>query len=197
MVKTNKILYFDCFSGASGDMIIGALLDLGLDLELLKAELAKLGLAGYEIKARKVMKSGFSATKFNVLDQNGRLLDQGYDNDSDHGCNDGPYHSPHHNPEHNHHRGDHGPHEDFHSDTHERIHHRNLSDIVSLIEQSRLPANVRGKSIAVFNRLAAAEAKIHGTVPDGVHFHEVGAVDAIVDIVGAVIGVHLLGIDRI
>jgi len=184
VAKTNRILYFDCFAGASGDMIIGALLDLGLDLELLKAELAKLGLEGYEIRARKIMKSGFSATKFDVLDKNGQLHDNGYD-------------SPHHNHDYDLHQGDQGRHEDSQRHHHGRLHHRKLSDILYLIEQSRLPADVKVKSIAVFNRLAAAEAKIHGTVPEEVHFHEVGATDAIVDIVGAVIGVHLLGINRI
>jgi hypothetical protein len=197
VAKTNRILYFDCFAGASGDMIIGALLDLGLDLELLKAELAKLGLEGYEIRARKIMKSGFSATKFDVLDKNGRLHDHGYDNDSDHVRHDEYYHRPHHNPDYDLHHGDQGHHEDFHRHHHEHFHHKNLSDIVYLIEQSQLPADVKGKSIAIFNRLAAAEAKIHGTVTEEVHFHEVGAMDAIIDIVGAVIGVHLLGIDRI
>lgn len=153
MSEARKVLYFDCFAGASGDMILGALLDLGLDLEALKSELAKLALPGYRLEAGKIVKSGFGATKFNVLEEAG----------------------PHH----------------------DHSHGRNLSDITQIIEESRLASEIKARSLAIFHRLAAAEAKIHGTTPDKIHFHEVGAVDAIVDIVGAVIGLHLLQVDKI
>lgn len=171
MTASKRVIYFDCFAGASGDMILGALLDLGLDFELLRAELTKLSIDGYRIEARKVTKSGFSATKFDVVDEH------------------------HHNHEHNH---DHH-HAHDHSNLHEHPHghRRNLTDIIQMIEQSQLAAEVKANSINIFNRLAFAEAKIHGTVPEKVHFHEVGAVDAIVDIVGAAIGLQLLQVDKI
>lgn len=170
MTPFNRVLYFDCFAGASGDMILGSLLDLGLDVEALRSELAKLSLTGYSIEAKKVMKNGFTATKFDVLTG---------------ACHEG---HAHHHIIHDHTHNVH----DYHCE-----HNRNLEDIIKMIEESHLASQVREKSIAIFRRLAEAEARIHGTVPEKVHFHEVGAVDAIVDIVGAVIGIHLLEADRI
>jgi pyridinium-3,5-bisthiocarboxylic acid mononucleotide nickel chelatase len=150
-----KIAYFDCFAGASGDMIVGALIDAGVDFEFLKKELKKLRLSGYRLRASKTSKSGLAAVKFDV-----ELTE---DHDSDH----------------NHGRG-HGR------------HHRNLEDIVNIIDGSGLSRSVKEKSKAVFGRLAVAEAKVHGCAVDEIHFHEVGAVDAIIDIVGAVIGLDAL-----
>jgi len=143
-----KIAYFDCFAGASGDMILGALLDAGMDLDHLKHELAKLKLTGYTIQSKKSDKGGISATKFDV-----RV-------------------------------------------THDH-HHRNLKDIVQIIDKSRLTDLVKDISKKIFTRLAHAEAKVHRVSVNKIHFHEVGAVDAIVDIVGAVIGFQALGIDEI
>lgn len=163
MTGAKRVLYFDCFAGASGDMILGALLDLGLDLEALKNELAGLSLPGYRVEAGKVVKSGFSATKFDVLDEAGHNFDE----------------------------------QDGHEHQHHHSHRRNLSDITGIIEESRLATEVKAGSLAIFRRLADAEAKIHGTTPEEIHFHEVGAVDAIVDIVGAVIGFRLLHIGKI
>ncbi|MBU7008331.1 nickel pincer cofactor biosynthesis protein LarC [Phosphitispora fastidiosa] len=144
-----KTLYFDCFAGASGDMIVGALLDLGLDAEVFKNEVDKMPLEGYDIKIRRIIKSGISAIKFDVLRET------------------------------------------------EETSERHLHDIEQIIDTSRLTAEVKDRSKAVFRLLAAAEAKVHGTTPDKVHFHEVGAVDSIVDIVGAVIALNLLRVDRI
>lgn len=195
MTKTRKVLYFDCFAGASGDMIIGSLLDLGLDLETFGAELAKLSLTGYRIEARKVVKSGFSATKFDVLDEDGRQHDcahehEGHDHHGHH-HRQGHHHGHEHHHDHNHdHAHDYGHH-------HHHGEQRNLDDILRLIEQSQLAPEIKEKSTGIFRRLALAEAKIHGTVPEKIHFHEVGAVDAIVDIVGVVIGLHLLEIEKI
>lgn len=141
--------YFDCFSGISGDMILGALVDAGVSIDALRAELAKLNLPGYEITSEKVLRSGIAATKVHV-------------------------------------RIDH----DHHAE-------RRLSDILAIINGSSLSEAVRAKSTAIFKRLADAEAKVHGTTPEQIHFHEVGAVDAIVDVVGAVIGLELLGITRV
>ncbi len=143
------LAYFDCFSGISGDMTLGALVDAGVSIDALRAELARLDLSGYEISSEQVKRSGIAATKVYVkLDKQ----------------NQGS---------------------------------RNLADIIRLIEGSSLSAIVRKKSCRIFTRLAEAEAKVHATTLDKVHFHEVGAVDAIVDIVGSVIALELLGITEI
>jgi pyridinium-3,5-bisthiocarboxylic acid mononucleotide nickel chelatase len=141
--------YFDCFSGISGDMTLGALVDAGVSIDVLRTELAKLNLPGYEIKAEKVKRSGFAATKVHVL------LD-----------------------------GQKQP-------------ARHLTDIRKLIESSSLSSSVKEKSINIFERLARAEATVHGTALDNVHFHEVGAVDAIVDIAGSIVGLEMLGISNV
>jgi uncharacterized protein (TIGR00299 family) protein len=143
------LAYFDCFSGISGDMTLGALVDAGVGIEVLRKQLEKLHLPGYEITALKVARDGIQATKVHV-------------------CLDGKDQPA-----------------------------RYLSDIRNIIETSTLSSSIKKKSIMIFERLAQAEAKVHGTTPDKVHFHEVGAVDAIVDIVGSIIGLEALGIKSI
>ncbi|MFZ5981155.1 MAG: nickel pincer cofactor biosynthesis protein LarC [Candidatus Zixiibacteriota bacterium] len=143
-----KTLYFDCFSGISGDMILGALVDAGLDIEVLKTELAKLKLTGYEIRADKVVKKGITGTKVEVTVTGEQK-------------------------------------------------HRHLKDILKIIDESELKPDVKNISRKIFTNLAAAEAKVHDTEIDKVHFHEVGAVDSIVDIVGAVIGLKELGVENV
>ncbi len=140
--------YFDCFAGASGDMILGALLDAGLPFNALKAKLDKLPLTNYSLSAEKGTKNGISGTSFHV--------EVGHD-----------------------HR------------------HRSLGDIVGIINKSGLSDEIKADSLRIFTRLAEAEAKIHNKPVDEVHFHEVGAVDSIVDIVGAVISLSLLDVGRI
>jgi len=152
-----KIVYFDCFSGISGDMTLGALVDLGLDPDLLKGELSKLKLEGYQLSFSKTDKHSIAGTKAHVeLTHN-------------------------HNHDHNH---------DHH-------HGRHLSEIRQLIEDSDLSDDVKVKAISIFVRLGEAEAKVHDTTIEEVHFHEVGAVDSIVDIVGAAIGISAMGIEKI
>ena len=146
-----KIAYFDCFAGASGDMILGALLDAGLDVEHLRSELAKLHLSHYDLRAEKVIKRGIGGTQALVL------VDE----------------------EHHHH------------------HHRHLSHIRGIIEKSDLEESVKQRSITIFTRLAKAEAKVHQTTVEHVHFHEIGAMDAIIDVVGGVAGMAALGIEKI
>ncbi|HEU4388151.1 MAG TPA: nickel pincer cofactor biosynthesis protein LarC [Blastocatellia bacterium] len=143
-----RTLYFDCFAGASGDMIVGALIDLGVDPEQLKREIGNLGVSGYGIEVSRVKRSVLSATRFDVRVDSGAQPA------------------------------------------------RKLNDIQDLIRRSSLSQWVREASLRVFGRLADAEAKVHGTTPAEVHFHEVGAVDSIVDIVGAMVGFDLLGIRR-
>jgi len=141
-------LYFDCFSGISGDMIVGSLLDLGLTLDGLSAGLSRLSVRNYTLSSKKVVKCSIAATKFDVL--------MGHE----------------------------------HS-------HRSLSDIEKIINQSDLSPKVKEQATRTFRRLAEAEAKVHDSAVDHVHFHEVGAIDAIVDIVGTCLGFEMLGIEKI
>ncbi|MDH7499031.1 MAG: nickel pincer cofactor biosynthesis protein LarC [candidate division NC10 bacterium] len=144
-----KIAYFDCFAGISGDMILGALVDAGLEMEALRGELAKLGLNGFHLEAKKVKKCSLTGTKVEVV-----------------------------------------------IDHHEHS-HRHLSHILQIIKGSDLAPQVQQDCEAIFTHLAAAEAKVHGTSVEHVHFHEVGALDSIVDIVGSAIGLNRLGVDKI
>jgi len=153
-----RLAYFDCPSGAAGDMIMGALVDAGVPFEALQAELAKLRLPGFTLERREVMKGAFRATKVDV-----------HVHDHSHAHQ----HEEHHHPE------------------------RNLGVILGLIAASGLDAPVKESAGRIFTRLAQAEARVHGTTVDQVHFHDVGAVDAIVDVVGSCIGLHLLGVDAI
>lgn len=146
-----KIAYFDCFSGASGDMLLGALVDAGLELGRLETELRRLPLSDWSITAEKTKKKGIAATQVRVQS------------------------------------GEHHP-------------HRGLAEILRLIHQGReagLSASVAERASAIFRRLGEAEAKVHNVGVEQIHFHEVGAVDAIVDIVGASAGFELLGIEGI
>jgi hypothetical protein len=156
----SRVVYFDCASGASGDMLLGALVDLGLPLEVLRQELDKLPLQGYRLEAHAVDRSGLRATKVDVLVSG---------QDHDH---------PHH--DHSHH--DHAEHHP----------QRGLNDILDLLRRSALDGPVKDRAAELFRRLAEAEAAVHGTSAEAVHFHEVGAIDSIVDIVGAVCGLAWL-----
>lgn len=144
-----KILYFDCFSGVSGDMILGALIDAGLDIAELEAELAKLNVPGYKIGAEKTARNSISGTKFSVEVS-----------------------------------GEHHP-------------KRNLGDIVQIIDRSALDEDIKEQSKKTFTNLAAVEAGIHGESIEEIHFHEVGALDSIVDVIGAFIGIKKLGIEAV
>jgi uncharacterized protein (TIGR00299 family) protein len=167
-----KTLYLDIFSGISGDMFIGALIDLAADARQLERELKKLKLGGYHLHVTRQQKSGIEGVKFDV-----HLADA---HEHHHGYH--PEHSHDHHPEHDHHHHD---------------ENRTFAEIKKLIVKSKLSAWVKKKSVAVFQRIAEAEGKIHGLPPGKVHFHEVGAVDSIVDIVGACIALELLGKPRV
>jgi uncharacterized protein (TIGR00299 family) protein len=142
-----KIAYLDCMSGISGDMLLGALVDAGIDLAAIQAGIDSLGIPGCRLAAVEVKKKGFRATKVDVI----------------------------HEPEHV---------------------HRHLHHITDMIQAGDLTAGQKGLAIRIFTRLGQAEAKVHGTSIEKVHFHEVGAVDSIADIVGAAIGLDLLGAAR-
>src|SRR5436190_21145562 len=164
-----KTLFFDCFSGISGDMTIGALLDLGLDFEYLKSELRKLPVEGYELKVSRVVRSNLSATKFDVL------MDDGQPSPSGKGQGEGHSHS--------------------HSHSHSRF-HRKASDILSMIRESKLTAGAKRFATDIFTKLAISEGKVHDVRPEDVEFHEVGAIDSIVDTAGTAIGFDALSVDR-
>lgn len=168
-----RLAYFDCPAGAAGDMILGALVDAGVPFESLREGLAALPLQGYSLECRQVMKGAFRATKIDVRVGGRRHVD------SD------ARHAGHH---HQHHHDD-GPHHQ-HS-------HRGLEDVLAIIEPSRLPAPVKAAAARIFRRLAEAEGRAHGLAAEQVHFHDVGAVDAIVDIAGACLGLHLLGVEAV
>ncbi|HEY3291565.1 MAG TPA: nickel pincer cofactor biosynthesis protein LarC [Anaerolineae bacterium] len=176
-----KCLYLDCFAGISGDMMVGALLDLGLDINSLERELDKLHLEGYRLESKRVDKRGVQAIQFHViLGDDGRLADADFVEAS--------------------------PTEETHSHEHEHAHehdhakeqpHRSLSAILEIINTSDLSPLVKERACAIFSRLGQAEAAVHGIDIEHVHFHEVGGVDAIIDITGAVIGLELLGIEQV
>ncbi len=143
-----KVGYFECVGGISGDMILGALVDAGADLDTLKSELKKLSVSGYEIKKQTVEKGGHRACKITV-----RITSSA--------------------------KG------------------RSFDDIKKIIQESALSESVKTQSLAVFGELARAEALAHGTAIEEVHFHEVGATDALVDIVGSVLCLSMLGVDKV
>ncbi len=145
-----KVLYLDCFSGISGDMTVGALLDAGADFALLRDGLMSLGVPGFRVEAEKLVKRGIAATQFRVM------VDP-----------DAP--KP----------------------------HRHLHHIEEIIVRAPLPEAVRAGALETFRRLAQAEAAVHGISVERVHFHEVGAIDSIVDIIGANLALHLLGVERV
>src|SRR5919204_2120286 len=140
-----RIAYFDCVSGAAGDMIMGALVDAGAPFEALRDGLHGLDVGGWELVRQEVRRGAFRATKVDVE-----------------------------------------------IDAAAHRHHRTLGDILAILERSRLPTVVAERARRIFERLADAEARVHGTTPDRVHFHDVGAVDAIVDVTGGALGLHLL-----
>lgn len=191
-----KILYFDCFSGISGDMTMGALLDAGGDAEALKRDLAKLNLGdAFHLHIQKKLKNGVMSTHVDVAtDHVHGDHDHEHDHDHDHDHDHEHEHDHDHDHEHDH---DHDhEHDHDHGHTHEHV-HRGLSDVTAVIEQSDLEPEVKETAKKIFRTLAEAEAKMHGTTVDEVHFHEVGAIDAIVDVCGAAILLHQLKPDRI
>ena len=186
----SRILYLDCFSGISGDMVLGALIDAGLSLDELKRALGSLAISGYEVSATRVLRAGVSATKFNVLEQ---ASDQSQVTSRQHAATSTQHAAPsrrHAAP-----RSD-RDHDHGHSD-HDDHPHRSLQDICALIDQSALSSAGRSRAKALFQRLAEAEAAIHQTAVERVHLHEVGALDSIIDIVGAVFALEWVGADRI
>jgi pyridinium-3,5-bisthiocarboxylic acid mononucleotide nickel chelatase len=178
------VLYFDCFSGASGDMILGALLDAGLSLEDLRRALGSLAIDPDTVWTERVARAGIAATKLHVRSE-GLPLDHAHDHEhadvsSSRRRSSGAHPTRMHESESEHHHA-----------------HRSLSEIERLIDGSALAATGKQRAKMLFKRLADAEAQIHGTTIDKVHLHEVGALDSIIDIVGTVYALDALGIERV
>jgi pyridinium-3,5-bisthiocarboxylic acid mononucleotide nickel chelatase len=197
-----KTLYIDCFSGVSGDMFIGALLDAGADPTLLEQELKKLHFEDeYQLTWKKIVKNGITSTKFDVtLTRTEHAHNHSHDHEHAHTHEHAHDHEHAHSHEHAHVHAH--SHDDEHTHTHEHAHnhdhhHRSYSDIVRMIESSELTDEVKETSLKTFRKIGEAEGRIHGMPLEKVHFHEVGAVDSIIDIVGAAILIHQLGIKKI
>lgn len=145
-----KVVYFDCFSGISGDMSLASLIDAGANINYIEKELKKLPIEEFEIKSYQVVKKSLSAKKIDVI-----------------------------------------------INFEESLPVRNHKEIISIIENSQLPLIVKENSKNIFNIIATAEAKIHGTTIEKVHFHEIGALDSIVDIIGVCLALHNLNIEKV
>ena len=187
-----RTLYFDCASGISGDMTVGALLDLGADREALLRGLGSLGVDGYEVEIGRVNKNGIEACAFDVVlnEEKKRRLEHPQDYERE---RPEKHNHRHHDHEHEHHE-----HEDDHEHEHGHSHeHRGIGDIRRIILGSGLTPRAKQYALRIFEVLANAEGKIHGILPEDVCFHEVGAVDSIVDIASAAILVDSLNVDRI
>ncbi len=176
-----RTLYFDCFSGISGDMTVGALLDLGADESKLMEGLKSLSIDGYDLEIGKQLKNGIMGTAFTVLLEN--EVEESHE------------HEHNHDHEHNHNHAHQHTHEEHRHDHDHQ--HRSYKDIVHLIENSSLNNKIKDLSKRIFEVIAVAEGKIHGKSMDEVHFHEVGAVDSIIDIVGTAICIDSLNIDKV
>jgi pyridinium-3,5-bisthiocarboxylic acid mononucleotide nickel chelatase len=199
-----RILYLDCFSGISGDMFVGALTDLGVAPSAFEWELTKIALEDHHLHFERQERKGIAGVKFGV--HSGAVhVHSEHDHHHDHGDHDHHDHAHHDHSGHDHADGD-GPNESSHG--HAKDEHntdeqelvptdRTYRDIVQLISQSDLSDFTKTHSLGVFRRLAVAEAKIHGRPVDDVHFHEVGALDSIVDIVLACVGIEILAVTEV
>jgi uncharacterized protein (TIGR00299 family) protein len=182
-----KILYFDCFSGAAGDMILGALVDAGLPIDDLRRALGSLAVPGWDISTERVLRAGVSATRFRVHELGGVAGDPAAVAHEHVDANDD--HHPHaEHPGHPRH-----PRHPRHPDPS----HHTLREIRAAIHRSALSADGKARAVALFDRLAEAEAAIHAMPVEHVHLHEVGALDSIVDVVGTVFALDWFAADRI
>ncbi len=198
-----RTLYLDIFSGISGDMFIGALIDLGVDATRLTRELEKLGLDDYHLHIARQQKENIEGIKFDVH-LGHHHAEPEHKPESEHAAAAAHTHSHSHAHSHEHahggHHHDHAHDEDHghgHDQDHAHAHNRTFAQIKKLILASGLSDWVKEKAVRVFERIAVAEGRIHGLPPAEVHFHEVGAVDSIIDIVGGCVALELLGRPRV
>lgn len=185
----SKTLYLECYSGISGDMTVAALLDLGADREVLKESLKSLPVGGFRTEITRVKKSGLDACDFSVI-----LEQDNHDHDMEylHGSEKSyaGHHEHSHEMNHEHHHG--------HTHSHEHPHeHRGMKEITEIIQKSEMTVRAKKMAMRVFGILAQAESKAHGVPVEEVHFHEVGAVDSIVDIAAIAICMDNLDISNV
>jgi uncharacterized protein (TIGR00299 family) protein len=215
-----KLLYLDCQSGISGDMTLSALIDLGADITYIREQLEKLPIDPFSLNVKQVDKKGISAKlldlhfkeEAHVHEDHDHSHDQGHEHHHHHE-EDGHSNSEHHHhheedghshSEHHHHlednshshKGHHQGHEEQ-DHLHDHHSHRKASTILNMINESELPSRVKKRSNAVFQVIAEAEGKIHGMDPKDVHFHEVGSMDSIIDVIGVCLALENLEIDKI
>lgn len=182
-MKEERILYLECYSGISGDMTVGALLDLGIDCDKVKRALDSLGVEGYHLHFGRQKKCDIDAFDFDVHLEDGQAAGQ------DHGdCG--------HDHDHDHSHGHGHTHDHSHDHAHGHV-HRNLFDILQIIERLQAPERAKALARQMFQIVAEAESRAHGLPVEEVHFHEVGAVDSIVDIVATAVCVDLLDVDKV
>jgi pyridinium-3,5-bisthiocarboxylic acid mononucleotide nickel chelatase len=212
-----KALYLDCISGISGDMAVGALIDLGVRPSTLEWELSKLPIGEFHMHFDRAKRKEIEGVRFTIHEGSVHRPEQdeheeGHAHHHHHGDEEDHEHHHHHEHEHEHENGeccnhDHGhevehahSHEHDHDHDHEHHHdheHRAYADIRAMLEASELSPFVKKHALSIFRRIAIAEGKIHGKSPDDVHFHEVGAFDSIADIVMTCVGIESLGVTRI
>ena len=188
-----KKLYLECLSGISGDMFVAAMLDLGVDENRLKETLASVPVSGFAVNISRVKKLGLDVCDFDVV------LDEEYENhDTDMEYLFGHDHDDGHSHNSKHGENDHDGHEHTHHHEHGHHHeHRKIADIFDIIDKTQLTSNARAIAKKIFTILGAAEAKAHGATLETVHFHEVGAVDSVVDIIAAAFCIDELGIEDV
>jgi uncharacterized protein (DUF111 family) len=192
-----RTLYFDCFSGISGDMTLAALVDAGANPKTIETQLLKLPFEEVKLSFEEVIKKGVSAKKLHIFVK-GELISDHPDTHVKPGHHHPEHDHHHHHNDHGHEGHDHHHHSDHnhdHNDDHH--HHRKYSEIVQMIEAADLPLRVKMRATEIFKKIGIAEAKIHSIPLETVHFHEVGAVDSIVDIVGTAIALEDLQIGQI
>ena len=199
-----KAIYLETFAGISGNMLLGALLDAGFPIDVLKSELAKLNLGEYELVHQRANKLGIDAQYFNVLLPHGHEHSHNHEHTHEHHHHEEEHfhcqeyahaYDPAHHHEHHHHDEEHHHHELPH--THHHHEHRNLAAVMKIIDGSALSQSIKDKAREVFTAIAIAEAKVHGKTVEEVHFHEVGAIDTIIDIVGCLLGLEYLDIEKV
>ena len=194
-----NIAYFDCFAGIAGDMVLAALIDCGVPLDELKKGLSSLPISGWNIEAEAVLREGIHAMNVRVTldgisdDEELAAIQAHEKSHHDHEHN----HNHNHSHEHDHHHHAHESTPDEHKHHHEHVHGRSMAEIREVIEASNLSTRVKETSLEIFGRIAVAEAYLHHSTPEEIHFHEIGGVDSLIDICGVAWCLEYLGVDEI
>lgn len=199
-----KTLYLECYSGISGDMTVAALLDLGADQAVLEHAIKSLGIDGYDIKISRVKKSGIDACDFDVVlehDNHDHDMEYLHGHAHEHSHGDDAHDAHEHSHGTHDHDNDHHSHEHSHGDdahaAHHHHEHRNLQDVLQIIGRADVTKRARATAVRIFEIIAQAEAKAHGMPVNEVHFHEVGAIDSIIDVLSAAVCLDDLDIENV